>query len=62
MELIFIRHAEPDYENNTLTEKGFKEAEFLGQFLKDQKIDAMYVSPLNRAKYTADAILKYNND
>ncbi len=62
MELIFIRHAEPDYENNTLTEKGFKEAEFLGQFLKDQKIDAMYVSPLNRARYTANAILKYNND
>ncbi len=62
MELIFIRHAEPDYENNTLTEKGFKEAEFLGQFLKNEKIDAMYVSPLNRAKYTAEAILKYNNN
>ncbi len=62
MELIFIRHAEPDYENNTLTEKGFKEAEFLGQFLKNEKIDAMYVSTLNRARFTANAILKYNND
>ncbi len=62
MELIFIRHAEPDYENHTLTKKGFKEAEYLGKFLKDEKIDAMYVSPLNRAVYTADAILKYNNN
>ena len=24
MRLIFIRHAEPDYKNNTLTEKGFR--------------------------------------
>jgi probable phosphoglycerate mutase len=62
MELIFIRHAEPDYENNTLTKKGFKEADILGQFLKNEKFDAMYVSTLNRAKYTADGILKYNNN
>ncbi len=29
MRLIFIRHAEPDYEHNTLTKKGFREAEIL---------------------------------
>ena len=26
MRLIFIRHGEPDYERDTLTEKGMKEA------------------------------------
>ncbi len=60
MKLTIIRHAEPDYENNTLTEKGFKEAEILGKYLQNEKIDYIYSSPLNRAKFTADAIVKYN--
>ncbi len=60
MKITIIRHAEPDYKNNTLTEKGFYEAELLGKYLKNEKIDAMYSSPLPRAKFTADAILKYN--
>lgn len=58
MEIIIIRHAEPDYNNNTLTEKGFREAEYLGKYFKDKKIDKMYVSPFPRARYTADAIIK----
>ncbi|MBE5744445.1 MAG: histidine phosphatase family protein [Clostridiales bacterium] len=60
MKITIIRHAEPDYENNTLTEKGFKEADILGNYLKNEKIDYIYSSPLNRAKFTADAIVKYN--
>ena len=56
MKIVIIRHAEPDYENNTLTEKGFREAKFLGEYYKDAKIDALYSSPLPRAKYTADAL------
>ena len=60
MKLTIIRHAEPDYENNTLTEKGFLEADILGRYMKDEKIDYIYSSPLNRALYTADAIIKYN--
>ena len=62
MEIIIIRHAEPDYKNNTLTEKGFREADYLGKYFKDKKIDKMYVSPFNRARYTADAIVKYKKD
>ena len=27
MKILIIRHGEPDYEKNTLTEKGFKEAQ-----------------------------------
>ena len=60
MKITIIRHAEPDYKNKTLTEKGFREADFLGKYLKDSKIDYIYSSPLPRAKYTADAIVKYN--
>lgn len=60
MKITIIRHAEPDYKNNTLTKKGFYEAELLGKHLKDERIDAMYSSPLPRARYTADAIVKYN--
>ena len=60
MKITIIRHAEPDYKNHTLTEKGFREAEFLGKYLKDTKIDYIYSSPLPRARYTADAIIKYN--
>ncbi len=61
MEIILIRHAEPDYPNNTLTEKGFREADILGKYLKNEKFKAMYVSTLERARYTADGILKYNS-
>lgn len=61
MKIILIRHAEPDYENNTLTEKGFKEAKLLGEYYKDFKIDALYSSPLNRAYFTALALNKYHN-
>ena len=34
MRLVFVRHAEPDYENDSLTEKGFREAEILKERLK----------------------------
>lgn len=60
MKITIIRHAEPDYANNTLTQKGFREADILGKYLKDSKIDYLYSSPLPRARYTADAIIKYN--
>ena len=60
MKITIIRHAEPDYANNTLTKKGFKEADILGRYFKNQKIDYIYSSPLPRAKYTAEGIIKYN--
>lgn len=56
MKIVIIRHAEPDYENNTLTEKGFREAKILGDYYKDEKIDVIYTSPLPRALYTAQAL------
>ncbi len=39
LKILIIRHGEPDYEKNTLTEKGFKEAIALSEKLSKIKID-----------------------
>lgn len=53
MKLIFIRHAEPDYTKDSLTEKGFREAELLAKRAKNWKVSQFYCSPLGRAQATA---------
>lgn len=53
MKIMIIRHGDPDYVNDNLTERGKKEAALLAQWLKDKRIDAFYVSPLGRAQATA---------
>ena len=58
MKLLIIRHGDPDYENDTLTEVGHKEALLLSQELSNKKIDKIYVSPLGRAKATAEYTCK----
>lgn len=50
MRLIFIRHGEPDYEHDSLTEKGWREAKLLAARTKDWHVDDFYVSPLGRAR------------
>lgn len=57
MRLIFIRHAEPDYEHNSLTPKGFREAELLAPRAASWGASAYYVSPLARARLTAEPVL-----
>lgn len=57
MRIIFIRHAEPDYEHNTLTEKGFREARILSDRIPGWKVDRFYVSPLARAQLTLEPSL-----
>ena len=57
MKIIFIRHAEPDYATDTLTEKGCREAELLAQRTKNWKVTDFYCSPLGRAKQTAEPTL-----
>ncbi|RAP74183.1 histidine phosphatase family protein [Paenibacillus montanisoli] len=60
MKLYIIRHAEPDYPNNTITQPGHLEAQALAERLAGTKIDRIYSSPLGRAlhtmQYTADAL------
>lgn len=58
MRIIFVRHGEPDYANDTLTAKGWREAELLSERIKDWDVDAFYTSPLGRAKDTASCTLK----
>lgn len=59
MKLIFIRHAEPDYSIDSLTEKGWIEAELLGRRVASwPDITEIYCSPLGRAKDTASFSLK----
>ena len=57
MRLIFIRHAEPDYEHDSLTEKGWREAKLLAVRTKSWQVDDFYVSPLGRAQDTASFTL-----
>lgn len=58
MKIVFIRHAEPDYENNTLTEKGFREAKCLSKHYSINDFDEIYSSPLPRAYLTAKEVIK----
>ncbi len=52
MRILIIRHGDPDYVNDTLTEKGRREAALLARRLQTEKIDGFYSSPLGRAKDT----------
>lgn len=56
MRLIFVRHGEPDYENNCLTPLGHKQAEVLVGRLKDEGITEIHTSKLGRAIQTAEPI------
>jgi len=58
MQILIIRHGDPDYSIDSLTEKGWKEAEFLADRLSKLEIKEFYVSPLGRAKDTASLTLK----
>lgn len=58
MKLILIRHGDPDYVHDSLTEDGFIEAELLADRLEKIKMDEIYVSPRGRAKATAEPTLK----
>lgn len=59
MKLIFVRHCEPDYSIDSLTEKGWKEAKCLNTRVKNwTNITAFYASPLGRAQATAQEALK----
>ena len=45
MRIIFIRHGEPDYSIDSLTEKGRREAELVGERFKNITADAVFCSP-----------------
>lgn len=58
MQLFIVRHGDPFYPRDTLTEKGMREAELLSERLTKLGIEQFYVSPLGRARDTAAPTLK----
>lgn len=61
MRLIFIRHGEPTYSNDGLSEKGKREAALLAERVQKWDVDKAFVSPLGRAAETAEPSLKALN-
>jgi broad specificity phosphatase PhoE len=65
--IILVRHGQSNYnaqrriqgrlDHSILTEKGCREAEIVGQTLSGIQFDAVYCSPLQRAKQTAELIV-----
>src|SRR3954447_7734915 len=53
MRLYLIRHADPDYANDTITPAGHLEASALAERLAAQGLDRIFCSPLGRARATA---------
>ena len=58
MKLLIIRHGDPDYSIDSLTETGWIEADVLSEKLTRLDVKAFYCSPLGRAKDTAKATLR----
>ena len=58
MEIVFIRHGDPNYELDALTEKGILEAKALIPRIEKINADYYYVSPLGRARQTAQIAME----
>lgn len=58
MNLYLIRHAQPDYEHDTITDLGHKQAAALAEYYADLKIDELYHSSMGRAGITASYLAK----
>ena len=54
MLLYIIRHGDPDYVTDTLTERGWQQAEAVGKRMVAAKIDRIFSSPMGRARQTAE--------
>ena len=54
MRLYIVRHADPDYDNNTITPAGHLEAQALPPRLTAERLEHIYCSPLRRALHTAE--------
>lgn len=61
MLLYIIRHGEPDYTTDTLTERGRLQAEAVGKRMAASKIDRIFSSPMGRAIQTAEPACRLLN-
>jgi probable phosphoglycerate mutase len=53
MLFYIIRHADPNYEKNTITPEGHREAEALAVRMARENLTRIYTSPMGRARETA---------
>lgn len=69
MRLILVRHGESEWnrtgryqgqEDAPLSDLGLRQADALANRLEHEHIDAIYTSPLQRARRTAEAIARYH--
>ena len=58
MRLMIVRHGDPDYSIDSLTEKGWREARILSERITKLDVKEFYVSPLGRARDTAAPTLE----
>ena len=54
MLLYIVRHGHPDYVTDSLTDRGWLQAEAVGKRLAATGIDQVYASPMGRARQTAE--------
>lgn len=59
--IYYVRHGDPNYELDTLTELGHHQAELTGKALKDIPFDTIYVSTSGRALLTCSYLTKLIN-
>lgn len=60
MRILILRHGEPDYDRDCLTENGIEQAKLLANRLADERIQAFFVSPMGRARETcAETMRKF---
>ena len=53
MRILFVRHGEPDYARDCLTEEGARQAAAAAERLAGEGIRRIYASPCGRARETA---------
>lgn len=58
MRILILRHGEPDYAKDCLTEKGHEQAALLAERLAHEDIKAFFISPMGRARETCEYTLK----
>lgn len=61
MLLYIVRHGEPDYNADSLVERGFKQAEAVAKSLFKAGVNQIYSSPLGRAIKTAEPLCRLLN-
>ena len=61
MDIYLIRHADPDYANDSITELGVQQANKLGAYLNAVPLTHIYSSPMGRARKTMAPTLENRN-